>query len=77
MGEVIVSETGVISVPDSSVTSAKIATGTIVDGNVNANAAIDVSKLYNVAVKSTVGNLLTANQATRLAHSSSHSINML
>ncbi len=45
-------------------TSAKIADGTIVNADVNASAAIDVSKLSGVVASATVGNLFPANVAT-------------
>lgn len=49
---------------DSWVTSGKIANGAIVDADINAAAAIGLSKLSGVAARATIGNLLTDNQAT-------------
>ncbi len=46
------------------VTSTNILDGTIVNADINASAAIDVSKLSGVVTSAGVGNLLTANQAT-------------
>lgn len=46
------------------VTSTNILDGTIVNADINASAAIDVSKLSGVVTSAGVGNLLTANQAS-------------
>ena len=46
------------------VTSTNILDGTIVNADINASAAIDVSKLSGVVSSASVGNLLTANQAS-------------
>jgi len=46
------------------VTSTNILDGTIVNADINASAAIDVSKISGAVASATVGNLLTANQAS-------------
>jgi len=46
------------------VTSTNILDGTIVNADINASAAIDISKISGGVASATVGNLLTTNQAT-------------
>ncbi len=56
---------GVLRTSDSgTITSANIADGTIVNADINASAAIDVSKLSGVVTSAGVGNLLSSNVAS-------------
>jgi len=52
-GDVSITNTGVATVANSAITSAKIADGTIVNADVNASAAIDATKIHDGSISNT------------------------
>ena len=68
-GDLTITNTGVATISNSAITSAKIADGTIVNADINASAAIDASKLADGSISNAelqYINSLTSNAQTQL-----------